>query len=86
MRQAVFVVLGAVLGAVVVSVPFSRGQNPSQDPVKLSPQYYKVRLENDRVRVLEYSLQPGEKEVMHSHLAYVVHFLAPLGCHVHRET
>jgi len=71
MRQAVFVVLGAV----VVSVPFSRGQNPSQDPVKLSPQYYKVRLENDRVRVLEYSLKPGEKEVMHSHPAYVVHFL-----------
>jgi len=44
--------------------------------VKLSPQYYAVRLENDRVRVLEYRLKPGEKEVMHSHPASVVQFLS----------
>jgi hypothetical protein len=25
------------------------------DPVKISPQYYTIRLENDRVRVLEYA-------------------------------
>ena len=40
---------------------------PMMDPVKLSPQYYKVRLDNARVRVLEYHLKPGEKEMMHSH-------------------
>jgi beta-alanine degradation protein BauB len=39
----------------------------SQDPVRLSPQYYRVLLENDEVRVLEYRLKPGQKEVMHSH-------------------
>jgi hypothetical protein len=33
----------------------------AQDPVKTSPQYYKVLLENDQVRVLEYRLKPGEK-------------------------
>ena len=75
MRRAVLVALGAVLVAFAVFVAFIRGQTPSQDPVKLSPQYYKVRLENDRVRVLEYHLKPGEKEVMHSHPAYVVSFL-----------
>jgi len=33
----------------------------AQDPVKTSPQYYKVLLENDQVRVLEYRLKAGEK-------------------------
>ena len=47
-----------------------------QDPVKLSPQYYTIRLENDRVRVMDYRLKPGEKEVMHSHPRYVACFLS----------
>jgi len=46
-----------------------------QDPVKTSPQYYKVLLENDQVRVLEYRLKPGEREPMHSHPAGVVYVL-----------
>ncbi|PYL80838.1 MAG: hypothetical protein DMF23_15505 [Verrucomicrobia bacterium] len=32
----------------------------AQDPVKTSPQYYKVLLENDQVRVLEYRLKAGD--------------------------
>ena len=48
----------------------------AQDPVKLSPQYYKVLLENDQVRVLEYRLKAGEKEPMHSHPAGVVYVLS----------
>src|SRR5437763_11511823 len=48
----------------------------AQDPVKASPQYYKILLENDRVRVLEYRLKPGEKEAMHSHPAGVVYVLS----------
>jgi beta-alanine degradation protein BauB len=48
----------------------------AQDPVKASPQYYKVLLENDQVRVLEYRLKPGEKEPMHSHPAGVVYVLS----------
>ncbi len=48
----------------------------AQDPVKMSPQYYKVLLENDQVRVLEYRLKPGEKEPMHSHPAGVVYVLS----------
>jgi quercetin dioxygenase-like cupin family protein len=47
----------------------------AQDPVKASPQYYKVLLENDQVRVLEYRLKAGEKEPMHSHPAGVVYVL-----------
>ena len=48
----------------------------AQDPVKTSPQYYKVLLENDQVRVLEYHLKAGEKEPMHSHSAGVVYVLS----------
>ena len=48
----------------------------AQDPVKVSPQHYKVLLENDQVRVLEYRLKPREKEPMHSHPAGVVYVLS----------
>src|SRR5467141_4608501 len=48
----------------------------AQDPVKASPKYYKVLLENDQVRVLEYRLKAGEKEPMHSHPAGVVYVLS----------
>ena len=47
-----------------------------QDPVTTSPQYCKVLLENDQVRVLEYHLKPGERESMHSHGAGVVYVLS----------
>lgn len=47
-----------------------------QDPVATSPQFYKVLLENDQVRVLEYRLKPGEKEPMHSHPSGVVYVLS----------
>jgi len=46
------------------------------DPVKLSPKYYRVRLDNARVRVLEFSSKPGDKEGMHSHPEGIVFALA----------
>jgi quercetin dioxygenase-like cupin family protein len=61
-------VVGIVTGVVGVSL----AQAPSQDPVALSPQYYTVRVDNDTVRVLEYRLPPGKKEVMHTHPPGVV--------------
>jgi len=39
----------------------------AQDPVKLSPTMYKVLLDNDQVRVLEFRAKPGQSEPMHSH-------------------
>lgn len=48
----------------------------AQDPVATSPHFYKVLLENDQVRVLEYRLKPGEKESLHSHVAGVVYVLS----------
>jgi quercetin dioxygenase-like cupin family protein len=48
----------------------------AQDAVQLSPQFYTVRFENERVRVLEYRLKPGQKEPTHSHPPGVVFYLA----------
>lgn len=48
----------------------------AQDPTKVAPQAYKVLLENDRVRVIDYQSKPGDKEPMHSHPAFVVYFSA----------
>jgi quinol monooxygenase YgiN/quercetin dioxygenase-like cupin family protein len=48
---------------------------PSQDPLPLYPENYKVILENDRVRVLDFQLKKGAKEMAHSHPAHVVHVI-----------
>ena len=47
----------------------------AQDPIKAAPQAFKERLNNDNVRVLEFSSKPGQKDAMHSHpdvLIYVI--------------
>ncbi|MDP9236586.1 MAG: cytoplasmic protein [Chloroflexota bacterium] len=49
----------------------------SNDPVQVAPHVYKVSFENDRVRVLDVHMQPGEKSAMHAHPAYVCYLLAP---------
>src|SRR5437016_479631 len=45
----------------------------AQDPVQVDPKHYKALFENDRVRVLDIHLKPGEKTPMHSHPDYVVY-------------
>jgi quercetin dioxygenase-like cupin family protein len=49
---------------------------PEADPVKISPGYYTVRIDNEWIRVLEYRLKPGQKEPMHSHPHGFVYMLA----------
>ena len=43
----------------------------AEDAVKVAPHAYKVILENDRIRVLENRMKPGDKTAMHSHPAVV---------------
>ena len=45
------------------------------DPVGVSPENYKVLLENDRVRVVEMTLRPGEIDETHSHPSETVYFI-----------
>lgn len=47
----------------------------AQDPVKVSPEHYKIVLENDRVRVLRGTRGPHEIAPMHSHPEYVAVYL-----------
>jgi quercetin dioxygenase-like cupin family protein len=48
----------------------------AQDPAVVNSKTIKVNLENDKVRVLEAELQPGDKEQMHSHPSSVIYVIA----------
>lgn len=73
MSKIAFALAGMVAGILLTSLAFAANE-PYQDPVKQSPQFYKVLIDNDQVRVLEYRLKPGESEPMHRHPAGVVHY------------
>jgi quercetin dioxygenase-like cupin family protein len=43
------------------------------DPVTADPAHFKVLLDNERVRVLDFNAGPGDKIVMHSHPDYITY-------------
>ncbi len=47
-------------------------RDPSRDPVVTDGDKYKVVLENERVRVLEYRDSPGQRTSPHRHPDYVL--------------
>jgi quercetin dioxygenase-like cupin family protein len=47
----------------------------TQDPLKVAKNVYKLVLENDRVRVLDLFLKPGDKAAMHYHPDHVIYVL-----------
>ncbi len=47
----------------------------AEDAVRVAPHVYTVLLENERVRLLEVRLKPGDSSAMHSHPAYVIYGL-----------
>jgi quinol monooxygenase YgiN len=59
------------------TVLFFATEAAGQDPVPLYPENYKVLLENDRVRVLDFQLRKGATEKLHSHPAAVTYVLSP---------
>ena len=48
----------------------------AQDPLVVNSKTIALKLENARVRVLEATLKPGDKEKTHSHPAYVIYVIA----------
>jgi quercetin dioxygenase-like cupin family protein len=70
--------IAIALTAVALSTPSHSlpcQQSTDIDPVTVSPDKYKVLLENDRVRVVDYSIKPGERDQPHTHppkVSYVV--------------
>lgn len=63
---------------VIGLIALAPGPVRAQDPVPLYPENYRVLLENDRVRVIDFRLAKGAKESSHAHPAHVVHVIAPL--------
>lgn len=43
----------------------------SQDVIQVAPEQFKVLLENEHVRVLEFKMKPGDVQEMHTHPATV---------------
>lgn len=48
----------------------------AQDPVRTDSEKYKAIMENECVRVLEYTDRPGEKTHQHRHPAFVLYALS----------
>ena len=75
MSRIIDLAAGVVVGCVACAGWAAAAGRAAQDPVKVSPHLYTVRLDNDRVRVLEYRLAPGGREARHDHEPFVVYFL-----------
>jgi quercetin dioxygenase-like cupin family protein len=60
----------AAIALIVASSAFA------QDPLVVNASTLKLRLDNANVRVLEATLEPGAKEQLHSHPAYVIYVIA----------
>lgn len=68
----------SILMFLLLVAGFARGDvsvSSDQDPVTVNASTIKVKLDNPRVRVLDVTLKPGEKEKTHSHPAYVVYII-----------
>ena len=50
----------------------------AQDPLKLAPQYYKVEIDNEQVRVLRAKRPPHTQVAMHEHPDYITIYLTDL--------
>ena len=68
---ALGVLAGLSLGCTITALARPK---TAQDPVKSKPDSYTVFLENDKMRVFEYRLKPGETEPLHSHPCGVFYY------------
>ena len=61
----------AVAACALVATTLSRALL-AQDALSVGDENMRLRFENDRVRVLERTLRPGEREKEHSHPSYLI--------------
>jgi quercetin dioxygenase-like cupin family protein len=76
LQRIAWLLVGAVLGAFITVAALHAAETKVRDAVEISPDLYTVRLDNDRVRVLDYHLKPGQSERMHTHLAGVAYVVS----------
>jgi len=63
-----------IAGLGTLALQLDASNTAAQDPAKVMPRAYRIALENDRVRVLEFTGRPGMGicgEGMHSHPAHL---------------
>ena len=75
-KGPVWATTGIATVAVLVALT---GTAQAQDAVKAAPNNFKVLLENDRVRVLDFHGASGQKIPMHSHPAYISYSISGAG-------
>jgi quercetin dioxygenase-like cupin family protein len=67
--------LAALSSVALLASPSKSQQSTPIDPVAASPRQFTVLLDNEHVRVVEYTLRPGERDQWHTHppkVSYVV--------------
>jgi quercetin dioxygenase-like cupin family protein len=74
MRKLTYFIIGALATLMMVLVGKAL---MAQDVVQVAPEQFKVLLENEHVRVLEFRMKPGDKQEMHTHPATVHIELTP---------
>src|SRR5713226_8949051 len=77
MKNCLRMILGVLFVTMALCLTAATGR--AQDPVKVAPENFKVLLENDQVRVLEFRGKPGDKIGMHSHPAYLTYIISGSG-------
>ena len=65
-----------VIASVAALMLLASAAAPAQDAAAVNPKTIKVKVDNDRVRLFEATLAPGEKEQLHSHPASIVYVIA----------
>lgn len=75
MRVSASIVAIGILTSTYAVLAADSAPQSAPDPLPLYPQNYRVLVENDRVRVLDFQLKKGATEVFHSHPANVAVFL-----------
>ncbi|MEP7280727.1 MAG: hypothetical protein ABI696_02010 [Rubrivivax sp.] len=69
--------------SVVLALLLASGAALAQNPVETDGDKYKVVMENEQVRVLEYRDLPGETTRQHRHPAFVLYAVSPFKRKIH---
>jgi quercetin dioxygenase-like cupin family protein len=69
MNRKIFSTILMLLAVTVLTARMSF----AAEPLEAAPEMYKLKYENDRVRVMEVTFQPGEKIAEHTHPDHFVY-------------
>ena len=71
-----------LFGAIALLATFSAVVH-AQDPKAVSPEMYEVLYENDTIRIIQVTYEPGQSDALHSHPRYIAYVLESGSLRVH---